>query len=141
VQYAAASVLHYPSSFLLTVVIISQPRRKEGLSPSLASCCSSQLLLLTHENIRQQQLNFCMNSLVLQSGRATLIMPAAGFFVCTGNRCDAFTGLSLSLSLYLSLGLMPTLEATFLSDTPHVCECLLYYHNSVFVLIPFSCLW
>lgn len=136
-QYAAASGLHYRSSFLLTVVIISQPRRKEGLSPSLASCCSSQLLLLTHENIRQQQLNFCMNSLVLQSGRATLIMPAAGFFVCTGNRCDAFTGLSLSLSL----GLMPTLEATFLSDTPHVCECLLYYHNSVFVLIPFSCLW
>jgi hypothetical protein len=51
-------------------------------------------------------------------------MPAAGFFVCTGNRCDAFTGLSLSLSL--SLGLMPTLEATFLSDTPHVCEYLLY---------------
>jgi hypothetical protein len=138
VQYAAASGLHYSSSFLLTVVIISQPRRKEGLSPSLVSCCSSQLLLLTHENIRQQQLNFCMNSLVLQSGRATLIMPAAGFLFVLG---IVVTHLQDSLSLSLSFGLMRTLEATFLSDTPHVCECLLYFHSFVFVLIPFSCLW
>jgi hypothetical protein len=99
VQYAAASGLHYSSSFLLTVVIISQPRRKEGLSPSLASCCSSQLLLLTHENIRQQQLNFCMNSLVLQSGRATLIMPAAGFLFVLGIVVTHLQD-SLSLSLF-----------------------------------------